>query len=279
MKRYPIVFSITGSDSIGGAGTQADIKTISALGAYAASAVTAITVRNTTGLKSIHSVPQESIKEQIEAVMEDIIPDIVKLGLLNDIETIRTVADCIRKYHPQYVVYDPIILDSGGARFMTDEVHKVIEKELLPFVNLVILNRREAELLTGIETGTIEKVKAAATALNNRYRISVLIKGGNLCGCNMCDILRTPADEEWIFKDARIESPNTHGAGCTFSAAIATYLALGHSIHEAVSKGKDFVSKAILHGKDIFIGSGEGPVCHTYAPSQMKVFGYEAKII
>lgn len=274
MKRYPIVFSITGSDSIGGAGAQADIKTISALGAYAASAITAITVRNTTGLKAIHSVPQDSIKEQIEAVMEDIIPDIVKLGLLNDVETIRTVADCVRKYHPQYVVYDPIILDPEGFRFMPDEVIEVIEEELLPFVNLVVINRREAELLTKLEVDSVDKVKEAAKILNKKFRLSVLIKGGNLCGCNMCDILRTPADEEWIFKGSKIDSLNTHGAGCTFSAAIATYLALGNNIQEAVSKGKEFVRGTIMHSKDVSLGSGEGPVCHNFSPSPMTLFGY-----
>lgn len=276
MKRYPIVFSITGSDSIGGAGTQADIKTISALGVYAASAVTAITVRNTTGLKAIHRVPQESIKEQIEAVMEDIIPDIVKLGLLNDVETIRTVADCVRKYHPEYVVYDPIILDPDGLRFMPDEVIKVIEEELLPFVNLVVLNRREVELLTGMQVGCLASIKQAAEELNKKHRISVVIKGGNLCDKNkMCDILRTPADEEWVFTNDKIDSINTHGAGCTFTAAIAAFLALGCRVNEAVENALNYVRGAIEYGKDVFIGSGEGPVCHTFPPRQMTYISYE----
>ena len=276
MKRYPIVFSISGSDSIGGAGAQADIKTASALGVYAASAVTAITVRNTRGLKSIHRVPQESIKEQIEAVMEDIIPDIVKLGLLNDIETIRTVSDCVRKYHPGYVVYDPIILDPDGLRFMPDEVIKVIEQELLPFVNLVVLNRREVELLTGMKVNCLKSIKQAAEELNKKHRISVVIKGGNLCDKNkVCDILRTPADEEWVFSSDRINSTNTHGAGCTFSAGIAAYLALGHKINEAVENALDYVKGTIDHGKDVFLGSGEGPVCHTFSPVQMTYISYE----
>jgi len=269
MKRYPIVFSITGSDSIGGAGTQADIKTISALGAYAASAVTAITVRNTTGLKSIHSVPQESIKEQIEAVMEDIIPDIVKIGLLNDVQTIRTLADCIRKYHPEYVVYDPIMLASDGQRYMADDAIEIIEKELLPFVNLAIINRREAELLSGNPVNTLEDLKKAAKILCSISRTTILIKSGNLCTNEIYDILRTPADEEWIFKTERIYSQNTHGTGCTFSAAISTYLALGYNMYEAVSEALNFVRDAIRHGKDVFIGSGEGPVCHSFSPNQM----------
>lgn len=269
MKRYPIVFSISGTDTIGGAGSQADIKTISALGVYAASAVTAITVRNTTGLKAIYRVPQESIKEQISTVMEDIIPDIVKLGLLNDIETIRTVGDCIRKYHPPYVVYDPIILAPDGERFMTDEVNKVIEKELLPFVNLVVLNRREAELLTSVPINSITNMRQSAEVFTQKYNISVLIKGGNLQDNNIYDILRTPADEEWIFSDSIVKSRNRHGAGCTFSAAISAYLALGDSIHAAVSQARDFVRDAIIHGKDVFLGSGEGPVCHNFAPIPM----------
>lgn len=275
MKRYPIVFSIAGSDSIGGAGTQADIKTISALGVYAASAITSLTVRNTTGLKAIHSVPQESIKEQIEAVMEDIIPDIVKLGLLNDVETIRTVADCIRKYHPEYVVYDPIILNVNGSRFMPLEVNEVIEKELLPFVNLIIINRREAELLTGLQVNTLEEIRTAAEALSQRLRVCVLIKAGEINENEVYDILRTPADEEWIFKGSKIDSQNTHGAGCTYSAAISAYLALGYHIYEAVSRAREFVRGAILQGKDVFLGSGEGPVCHTFAPIPMVLFNPE----
>ncbi|NDV83352.1 bifunctional hydroxymethylpyrimidine kinase/phosphomethylpyrimidine kinase [Bacteroides sp. 51] len=277
MKRYPIVFSISGTDTIGGAGSQADIKTISALGVYAASAVTAITVRNTTGLKAIFRVPQESIKEQIEAVMEDIIPDIVKLGLLNDVETIRTVADCVRKYHPQYVVYDPIILAPDGERFMTDEVNKAIEKELIPFVNLVVLNRREAELLTGIPINNIANIRHAAEVFTQKYNISVLIKGGNLQENNIYDILRTPADEEWIYSDSIVESRNRHGAGCTFSAAISSYLALGSNLNEAVSQARDFVRDAIIHGKDVFLGSGEGPVCHNFAPTPMTYLCHETQ--
>ena len=273
MKRYPIVLSITGSDSIGGAGTQADIKTISALGVYTASAITAITVRNTTGLKSIHSIPQASIKEQIEVVMEDIIPDVVKIGLLNDTETIRTVADCLRKYHPRYVVYDPIMLDFNGARYMTDDAIEVIEKELIPFTNLFIINRREAELLSGVKVNSVTEMQHAAELLTERSRMSVLMKGGNVCKDNVYDILRTPAEEEWIFKSNRIDSINTHGAGCTLSAATSAYLALGHGIYDSVSMARTFVRDAILYGKEVYLGNGEGPVCHSFSPVQMTVIG------
>lgn len=271
MKRYPIVLTIAGSDCIGGNGAQADIKTISALGAYAASAITALTVGNTTGLKSLFPIPQETIKKQIETVMEDIIPDIVKIGLLNDIETIRTVADCLRKYHPRYVVYDPVMLTENGFRYMQKKHIDIIRKELLPFISLIIVNCQEAELFCGIPIKTVEDMRKAAELFTEQNKITILIKSGDRYEDKLYDILRTPADEEWVFKSEMIYSHNSHGASCTFASAISTYLALGHEMHIAVSEAREFVRNAIRYGDDIFIGHGKGPVCQTFAPLPMKI--------
>ncbi|MCD7898716.1 MAG: bifunctional hydroxymethylpyrimidine kinase/phosphomethylpyrimidine kinase [Bacteroides sp.] len=270
MKRYPIVLTIAGSDCIGGNGAQADIKTISALGAYAASVVTALTVGNTTGLKHLFPIPQETIRQQIEAVMEDLIPDIVKLGLLNDIETIRTVADCLRKYHPRYVVYDPVMLSPDGIRFMEIDNLNVIKKELLPFVNLVTLNRREAELLSEYPINSVKDMQEASRLFATKNKITVLIKSGDLFPNEVYDVLYTPADEEWIFKDTTLYTHNTHGASCTFSSAISTFLALGYDMHIAVSEARDFTRNAMLYGEDVYIGHGKGPVCQTFKPQPMK---------
>lgn len=270
MKRYPIVFTIAGSDCIGGNGAQADIKTISALGAYAASAITALTVGNTTGLKSLFAIPQETIKKQIETVMEDIIPDVVKIGLLNDVETIRTVGDCLRKYHPRYVVYDPVMLNPEGIRFMLKDNIEIIRNELLPYIHMLVINCQEAEVLCGFPITDVEDMRTAAELFTQRYRTTILIKSGDRYKDKLYDVLRTYADEEWVFEGDMIFTRNSHGASCTFTSAIATFLALGDKMHEAVSKAREFVRKAIQYGDDVFIGHGSGPVCPTFAPEKMK---------
>jgi len=273
MKRYPIVLSIAGSDCIGGSGAQADIKTISALGAYPACIITALTVGNTTGLKSLYPVPQEAIRKQIETVMEDIMPDIVKIGLLNDIETIRTVGSCLRKYHPEYVVYDPVMLSDEGFRFMLKENVEIIKKELLPFTHLLIVNCQEAELFCEFPILTMEDMRRAAEKFTRRTGITVLIKSGERYENEIYDVLRTPIDEEWVFRSDMIYSRNSHGAPCTFSAAISTYLALGYTMYDAVSAAREFVQKSILYGEDVYIGHGQGPVCQTFDPQPMKFVG------
>lgn len=269
MKRYPIVFTIAGSDCIGGNGAQADLKTITALGAYAATAITAITVGNTTGLKSLLPIPQETIKKQIETVMEDIRPDIVKLGLLNDIQTIQTVGDCLRKYYPKYVIYDPVMLNAEGFRYMLKENIGIIRKELLPFTNLIVMNCQEAELLCDIPIKTVEDMKKAAEIFTLNNNCTVLIKSGDRYEDELYDVLRTPAGKEWIFRSDMIYTRNSHGVSCTFSAAIATYLALGHNMENAVIHAREFVQQAILYGNDVKIARGQGPVCQTFAPVPM----------
>ncbi|WP_163223507.1 bifunctional hydroxymethylpyrimidine kinase/phosphomethylpyrimidine kinase [Bacteroides sp. 214] len=269
MKRYPIVFTIAGSDCIGGNGAQADIKTISALGAYAASAITALTIGNTTGLKSLFPIPQETIRKQIETVMEDIIPDIVKVGLLNDIETIQTVGDCLRKYHPKYVVYDPVMLSDEGIRLILNKNMSIIRKEMLPYTSLLIINRQEAELFCELQIKDIEDMRKAAERFARRNRITVLIKSGDLYEDVVYDVLRTPNGDERVFKDTVIQTHNSHGASCTFSAAIATYLALEYNMGEAVLAAREFVRDSIMYGHNVFIGHGKGPVCQTFDPQKM----------
>lgn len=283
MKRYPIVFTIGGSDCIGGNGVQADIKTISALGAYAASAITALTIGDTVGLKSLFSVPEEYIKKQIEVVMEDFIPDIVKIGLLNDIEIIRTVGNCLRMYHPKFVVYDPVMLNNDGMRQMMQENVGIINRELLPYVHLFIMNCQEAELFSGLTINTVDGMRKAAKRFAQNSRITVLIKSGDRYEEKLYDVLRTPANEEWVFEGTMLYSHNSHGASCTFSAAISTYLALGYSMSWAVEKAREFVRNAITYGDDVFIGHGKGPVCQTFSPKKMQFTSnekhyYEARL-
>lgn len=265
MKYYPVILSIAGSDCSGGAGIQADIKTISALGGYAASAITAITVQNTLGVQAIHAVPPEILRGQIEAVMDDLQPDTIKIGMINGWMQVREIADCLHKYRPKHVVYDPVMVSSSGRKLMDDDAIEEIKEKLFPLTSLITPNLDEAEVLTGKKITTVEEMKLVAAELSVTYQTAVLIKGGHLQGKEMQDILYI-SGEIHIYKEKKIESRNLHGTGCTLSSSIATYLALGCTMSEAVGKAKTYISGAIDSGKDIITGHGNGPLCHFYNP-------------
>lgn len=274
MKRYPVILAIAGSDSSGGAGIQADIKAISALGAYASTAITAITVQNTTGVKAIHPVPAEYVKGQIEVVMEDILPDAIKIGMINDIEIVRVIAESILKYNPKHVVFDPVMVSTSGSKLINDDAIEVLVKELIPLTHLITPNLNEVEVLTGKRCNNIEEMKEAAKELLSFGSQAVLVKGGHLPGEEMYDVLQTNSQKEpVIFVDKHIESSNVHGTGCTLSSSISTFLAFGENIADAVNKAKKYTTGAIESGKDVFIGHGNGPLNHFYNPVSMKKTG------
>lgn len=270
MKRYPVILSIAGSDCSGGAGIQADLKAITALGGYAATAITAITVQNTTGVRAIHTIPPEFIRGQIEAVMEDITPDAVKIGMINDIFTIHVIAECIRKYRPHHVIFDPVMVSTSGSKLIEHDAIAFIKKELFPLANLITPNLDEAEILTGTSIRNLEDMKEAAKALLSYGSDGVLVKGGHLKGEVMYDVLQEKAKVPVVLTGKYIDSKNVHGTGCTLSSAIATFLALGNTMPDAVEKAKTYIAGAIEAGKDVFIGHGNGPLNHTYAPVSMK---------
>ncbi len=274
MKRYPVILAIAGSDSSGGAGIQADIKAISALGAYASTAITAITVQNTTGVKAIHPVPAEYVKGQIEVVMEDILPDAIKIGMINDIEIVRVIAESILKYNPKHVVFDPVMVSTSGSKLINDDAIEVLVKELIPLTHLITPNLNEVEVLTGKRCNNIEEMKKAAKELLSFGSQAVLVKGGHLPGKEMYDVLQTNSQKEPVmFVDKHIESSNVHGTGCTLSSSIATFLAFGENMADAVNKAKKYTTGAIESGKDVFIGHGNGPLNHFYNPVIMKKTG------
>ena len=269
MRSYPVVLSIAGSDCSGGAGIQADIKTISAVGGYAATVITAVTVQNTLGVQAVHIVPATIIRGQIEAVMDDLHPDALKIGMVSDGATVQLIADCLRKYHPRYVVYDPVMVSTSGRKLMDDTAIESIKNELFPLVSLITPNLDEVEVLTGKRPATIEEMQQAAQQLSARYDISVLVKGGHLSGEEMCDVLQSEGNT-YIYKEKKIESRNLHGTGCTLSSSIATYLAQGFPVSEAVGKAKQYVSLAIARGKALEIGHGNGPLGHFEVPIAQK---------
>ena len=266
------VLTIAGSDPSGGAGIQADIKAITALGGYAASAITALTIQNTLGVTGIFAVPPSVVSEQIATVMEDIAPPSIKIGMVKDATIVRHIAEAIEKYQPTFIVYDPVMVSTSGHQLIDDDVIETIEKELIPKVSLITPNMHEAEVLLRRKIGSIANMEAAAKELASRYRIHVLIKGGHLEGDGMCDILASPNGMLNHFSDLKIETRNLHGTGCTLSSAIATLVAqrliegnqilTDEMIVSSIEHAKKYVTAAILEGSKRNIGKGNGPLWH-----------------
>lgn len=257
----PIILTIAGSDSSGGAGIQADIKAISALGGYASSAITAITAQNTLGVQEIFPLTSDIIYKQITSVMDDLEVDAIKIGMVYDARIVHTIAECLKKYHPRCVVYDPVMVSTSGHQLITKECIDCIKSELFPLVTLITPNISEAELLCGKQLRNVQEMEQAAGMLSKQHRVSVLIKGGHLSDENMCDVL-FHHDSVYHFADRKIETSNLHGTGCTLSSAIATFLGKGLSLIDAVSEAKIYITEAIRQGKDKCIGHGNGPVWH-----------------
>lgn len=247
MNQYPIVLSIAGSDSTGGAGIQADIRTISALEAYPTTVITAIAVQQRNGINAIHDIPVSIIRNQIEFIMENMWPDVVKIGLIPNVEAAKVIADCLRKYHPQYVVFDPVILTLNDGTNTLDELTlKVIKDELLHYTNLMTISLTEAEVFTGLKITTVNDLKETAQILAEKYRIPVLVKGANLLGDNTYDILYIPNGEKWEYIGNRVKTENIHSLSTIFSSATATYLAHGTNPNLAVKTAREYIEKLII---------------------------------
>ena len=262
MKHYPVILSVAGSDCSGGAGIQADIKTISALGGYAAAAITAVTVQNTLGVQAIHTVPPDIVRKQIEAVCDDLQPECIKIGMIGNADIAHAVADALKKYPTCPVVYDPVMVSTSGHLLMERKAMEEIKQTLFPLTVLLTPNLHEAVALTGNSITNIDEMITAGRLLANEYQTSVLIKGGHLEGKEMCDILCSFEGTTHIYKGEKIQTCNLHGTGCTLSSAIATLLGEGYRMEEAVKRSKEYVSRAIAAAKDFHIGKGNGPLLH-----------------
>lgn len=270
MQRYPTVLTIAGSDSGGGAGIQADLKTIAALGAYGASAITALTAQNTRGVRAIHAVPPEFLKQQLEAVFEDIGIDAVKIGMVNQIEVAMVITEILDRFKPKFVVFDPVMVSTSGSKLIQDETVDILWKTLFPIVDLITPNLDEAEILIGRNIDSVETMKVAAEEMVNKGCNGVLLKGGHLVGPMLFDVFAQKGQETLVFETAYIESANVHGTGCTLSSAIATFVAKGNSLIEAILFAKTYVSQAIEAGKSIQTGQGSGPLNHSFSPLKME---------
>lgn len=271
MKRYPTVLTIAGSDSGGGAGIQADLKTIAALGAYGTSAITALTAQNTRGVRAIHAVPAVFLREQLEAVFEDITIDAVKIGMINTAEVVDVIADVLDQFQPAFVVFDPVMVATSGAKLIRDETIDVLKKRLFPRATLITPNLDEARILLQKPIESVDQMREAAEELVDLGCRAVLLKGGHLIAARLYDVLAVRGEPAQVFESEYIDSKNVHGTGCTLSSAIATQLALGYPLKEAVLLAKKYVSEAIQAGKDVTTGHGSGPLNHSYSPKPMVI--------
>lgn len=259
MKR-PTVLTIAGSDSSGGAGIQADIKTMIMNGVYAMSAVTALTAQNTTGVRAILEVSPEFLQQQLDAVFEDIYPDAIKIGMVPSGQLIGVIVDRLRRYGAKKIVVDPVMVSTSGSVLMKEEARAILEEQLLPMAAVITPNIPEAEVLTGRKIRNREDMEAAALHLGIRGIRAVLLKGGHSVS-DADDLLYANGRLTW-FPGRRIQNPNTHGTGCTLSSAIASALARGMSMEDAVREAKDYISGALE--SDLDLGKGSGPLDHGY---------------
>lgn len=288
-KSYPKVLSIAGSDSSGGAGIQADLKTFSALGVYGATAITAITAQNTQGVNSQFALEPQMVYDQIAAVMDDIEPSVVKIGMLSNTAIVEAVAKALHDYRPSFIVLDPVIVSSTGHRLLSIEAQETIKEKLIPIADLLTPNIPEMKALTDSSLSSLKEKKEAAQQLFNLGAKAILLKGGHEEGEVKTDVLflshrvtettssvslSMSASESLsmsVYSSETVVTKNTHGTGCTLSSAIAAFIARGLSLEDAISEAKNYVTEAIRAGADINIGKGIGPVNHSFNPQKMIV--------
>ena len=254
------VLTIAGSDSSGGAGIQADLKTMTVHNTYGMSVITALTAQNTTGVTGIMEVSPEFVGKQMDSVFTDIFPDSVKIGMVASSDIIEVIADKLKFYNAKNVVIDPVMVATSGSRlFMENAIEKLVDK-LLPLATIITPNIPEAEVISGIKISSKADMLKVAEIIYNKINRAVLIKGGHLLD-DATDILFTESSEEW-FSAERVDNPNTHGTGCTLSSAIACNLAMEFSLEESIKNAKAYLTGALKAGLDL--GKGSGPLKHTY---------------
>ena len=260
----PITLTIAGSDSGGGAGIQADIKAISATGSYACSVITATTAQNTLGVMDVHPIPVAHVAAQLDAVFSDLEVRAVKIGMLADANIIKVVADKLRYYRPSFVVLDPVMVATSGDLLLQQEAIQTMRSELFPLVDLITPNLPEAATLLNRETPLTEAEALTMVDELKRFPAAILLKGGHLVTEQESKDWLIRETQFQVFSSPRIATKNTHGTGCTLSAAIASFLAQGLALEDAIARAKGYLSQAIAYADTLQIGKGHGPVHHFY---------------
>ena len=254
------VLSIAGSDSGGGAGIQADLKTMTLNGVFAMSAITALTAQNTLGVQGITEVSPSFLKQQLDSVFEDLYPDAVKIGMVASSDLVETIAERLTFYKAKNIVVDPVMVATSGSKLISDDAIETLSKCLIPLASVITPNIPEAEVLIGQEIKTVEDMEHAAKSISEKYSCAVLLKGGHAIN-DANDLLYANGQAKWFF-GKHIDNPNTHGTGCTLSSAMAANLAKGYDLNKSVELAKAFVSGALEAMLDL--GSGSGPMNHAF---------------
>lgn len=270
---YITTLTIAGSDCSGGAGIQADIKTMSALGVYATSVITSVTVQNTVGVRAVSAVEPTVVSAQIESVIDDFDIHYAKIGMVNDAPTLDSIVNSLTTRPTPHLIVDPVMASSSSTRLMQQEALSVFCNRLLPITYLLTPNIPEAEVLTGMSIVSVEEMRIAAQTILETGCHALLIKGGHLEGKSKSDhlfILQADGNiEEHTFTSPSVQTTNTHGTGCTLSSAITAFLARGYELPEAVERAKEYIYRALVEGKDVNIGHGHGPLNHFFAPHKL----------
>lgn len=258
------VLTIAGSDSIGGAGIQADIKSITCNGCYAMTAITAMTAQNTLGVKSIQESSPEFLEDQIDAIFADIVPDAVKIGMVSNRKLIEIISRKLKEYGAKNIVLDPVMVATSGAKLISEDAIETLKENLIPLATLITPNIPESEILSGMIIETEEQMVYAAKHISEKFKTAVLVKGGHSIN-DANDVLYADGKFLW-FPQERIENSNTHGTGCTLSSAIASHLAKGEPIECAINSAKKYLTECLKAGLDL--GKGSGPLMHNYKFSE-----------
>ena len=265
-KHYKRALTIAGSDPSGGAGIQADLKTFSACGCFGTSAIVAVVDENTVGVTGVHPVPVDFVTGQIKSVLDDIGTDSVKIGMLHSSELIRAVRDTLASYDMHNVVLDPVIVATSGDKLLQDEAISTLKNELVPYVRVITPNIPEAEILLGEKINRQADLRRVIKDLSVNRSVSVLLKAGHLSESTLTDVFyNAETDEILELTSQRLQTKNTHGTGCTFSSAVAAYLAHGLPLNDAVRSAKEYINRALIAGSEYEIGKGYGPVHHFFS--------------
>lgn len=263
MKHYKRVLSIAGSDPSGGAGIQADLKTMSACGCFGTTAITAVVDENTVGVFGVHPIPVDFVTGQIRSVLDDIGADAIKIGMLHSSELIRAIKATLQPYQIRNIVLDPVMVATSGDKLLLDEAIATLQNELIPDVRVITPNIPEAEILSGQKISCQSDLPKVVRSLSCGGKVSVLLKAGHLSDDELTDIFYNAETDEIVeLKSKRVFTRNTHGTGCTFSSAVASFLARGLDLNDAVRSAKEYINRAIIAGADYEIGKGHGPVHH-----------------
>ena len=267
--RYSSVLTIAGFDGSGGAGIQADMKAISALGCYATSVLPALPVQNTTGVKAIYPIPVEAVRAQIGCILDDIFPDAIKIGMVHTSELVETIVGTLGQYAAVPVVFDPVMVATSGHRLIEEQTITTLIDKLFPIASVITPNMDEAAILAEMPIKTLDDMYVAGEKILKLGCRSVLLKGGHLPTPLLTSLYFHGSGQIQSFEYQKFDTRNTHGSGCTLSSAIASYIAQGKSLQKAVALGQDYVHQAIRNGADVSTGNGNGPLNHFFNPQKL----------